>query len=104
MRPMKHRLIWRIYLYGMVMLVLFIAASLAVGRYVIQPALEVPNRPSTTWIAWHVADIQDEPERLRAELDDLRERVGVQVSLFTPDGTLVASSAPSPPSPLAPET
>ncbi|HEU5076104.1 MAG TPA: hypothetical protein VFU02_18050, partial [Polyangiaceae bacterium] len=99
--PAKRRLLWRIYLYGVLMLLLSASASVAVGHYVLQPAYEVPIRPSTTWIAWHIAAIQHEPERVRAELADLRQRVGIEVSLFDPEGRLVVSSAAAPPEPLA---
>ena len=98
--PAKRRLLWRVYLYGVLMLLLSASASVAVGHYVLQPAFEVPLRPSTTWIAWHVAAIQHEPERVRAELADLRERVGIEVSLFDPAGKLLLSSAELPPPPL----
>ena len=75
--PQKRRLLWRVYLYGVLMLLLSASVSLAVGRYVLQPAYEVPTRPSTTWIAWHIAAIQHEPARVQAELADLRrERFG----------------------------
>lgn len=95
------RLLWRVYLYGVLMLVLSASASLAVGHYVLQPAFEVPSRPSTTWIAWHVADIQGDRARVQRELRDLRHRVGIEMSLFEPDGRLVVSNAPSPPGPLS---
>jgi len=99
--PQKRRLLWRVYLYGVLMLLLSASVSLAVGRYVLQPAYEVPIRPSTTWIAWHIAAIQHEPERVQAELADLRQRVGIEVSLFDPAGKLLLSSASVPPEPLA---
>lgn len=98
--PLKRGLLWRVYLYGLLMLLLSASASVAVGHYVLQPAYEVPVRPSTTWIAWHIAAIQHEPERVRAELADLRQRVGIEVSLFEPGGKLVVSSATPPPPPL----
>ena len=99
--PVKRRLLWRVYLYGVLMLLLSASASVAVGHYVLQPAYEVPVRPSTTWIAWHIAAIQHEPERVRAELADLRQRVGIEVSLFDPAGALIVTSASEPPAPLA---
>jgi signal transduction histidine kinase len=97
----KRRLLWRVYLYGVLMLLLSAGASVAVGHYVLQPAYEIPVRPSTTWIAWHIAAISHEPERVRTELADLRERVGIEVSVFEPTGKLVVSSVSVPPQPLA---
>jgi signal transduction histidine kinase len=95
----RHRLLWRVYLYGVLMLALAGGASFLVGRYVITPAVEVPTRPSTTWIAWHLLELVDEPERLHAELLDLK-RARLGMTLFDADGRMLASSERRPPPPL----
>lgn len=100
-KPGKRRLLWRVYLYGILMLVSSAGASLLVGHYVLQPAYEVPIRPSTTWIAWHVAAIQNERERVLVELLDLKQRVGIVVSLFDRAGRVVVTSADAVPAPLS---
>jgi signal transduction histidine kinase len=64
-----------------------------VGRYVITPAVEVPARPSTAWIAWHLLDSVDEPGRLARELSDLKKRARVEMTLFEPDGRVIATNA-----------
>jgi two-component system, OmpR family, sensor kinase len=96
----RHRLLWRVYLYGVLMLALAGGASFLVGRYVITPAVELPTRPSTAWIAWHLLELVDEPERLRAELADLK-RARLGMTLFDADGRVLASSERQPPPPLA---
>jgi signal transduction histidine kinase len=95
----RHRLLWRVSLYGVLMLALAGGASFLVGRYVITPAVEVPTRPSTAWIAWHLLELVDEPERLRAELADLK-RARLGMTLFDADGQVLASSERLPPPPL----
>lgn len=95
----RPRLLWRIYLYGILMFVLSIVASLAVTQYILQPASQVPTRPSTAWIAWHVADVQDVAQA-QAELNDLRERVHIEMTLFDLQGTVRVSSAGRVPAPL----
>lgn len=102
MRPGGRRLLSRIYLYSIVMLLLATGTSLVVGRYVLQPAFEIPSRPSTTWIARHAIQIQGQRERLGAELRDLREQSDIEMTLFTPDGHIVISNAETPPPPLSP--
>jgi two-component system, OmpR family, sensor kinase len=97
----RHRLLWRVYLYGVLMLALAGGASFLVGRYVITPAVEVPTRPSTAWIAWHLLELVDEPERLRAELADLK-RARLGMTLFDAGGRVLASSERQPPPPLTP--
>ena len=95
----RHRLLWRVYLYGVLMLALAGGAAFLVGRYVITSAVEKPTRPSTTWIAWHMLELVDEPERLRAELEDLK-RARLGMTLFEAGGAVIASTELEPLPPL----
>ena len=94
------RLLLRVNLYGLLLLALAGGASFLVGSYVITPAVEVPARPATAWIAWHLLGSVDEPERLARELADLKKRVRVEMTLFELDGRVIISSAESVPGPL----
>jgi two-component system, OmpR family, sensor kinase len=96
-RAKRPRLLLRVYLYGLLLLALAGAASFLVGTYVITPAVELPARPSTTWIAWHLLHAADDRPRLEAELSDLKQRVRVEMTLFERDGRLIASNADQPP-------
>lgn len=95
------RLLLRVYLHGILLLALAAGASALVGSYLLAPALERPTRPSTTWIAWHLNDLLDEPAQLERELQDLRERGRLQVWLFTREGRVLASNAAPAPAPLS---
>ncbi|HEX6765500.1 MAG TPA: HAMP domain-containing sensor histidine kinase, partial [Polyangiaceae bacterium] len=97
----KPRLLLRVYLYGIAMLALAIGASFLIGTYAARPASEVPTRPSTAWIVWHLLDLRNDPETLRRELADLERRSHIQMSLFEADGRLIASSLRPPPEPLS---
>lgn len=97
----RHRLLWRVYLYGVLMLALAGGATVLVGSYVVTPAVEIPARPSTAWIAWHMLVQVDEPEQLRRELADLWQRARVGMTLFEPDGTVIASNMSHVPAPLS---
>src|SRR5688572_12136643 len=96
----RHRLLWRVSLYGVLLLSLAGGAAFLVGQYVITPAVDVPARPSTTWIAWHLLELVDRPEQLRAELVDLKQRARVGMTLFSADGRVLASNAEPVPLPL----
>ncbi len=98
----RSRLLLRVYLYGVLLLALAFGASFLVGRYVITPAVEVPARPATAWIAWHLLDSVDEPERLQHELADLKKRARVEMTLFEPSGRVIATNAAPVPGPLPP--
>jgi two-component system, OmpR family, sensor kinase len=97
----RSRLLHRVYLYGVLMLALAGGASFLISSYIITPAVEVPARPSTAWIAWHLLETVDDPARLTAELRDLKQRVRVEMTLFSADGQMIASNATKVHSPLA---
>ncbi len=102
MKRLGAGLLWRVILYGVVLLALAGTASFVVGSYLITPAVEGPARPSTAWIAWHLLEIVDERARVEHELADLKKRARVEMTLFTADGEVLASSASHVPEPLAP--
>lgn len=96
----KRRLLLRIYLHGILMLALAVGASFLVGEYVLRPAMETPVRPSTTWIAGRMAALRGDPEALKRELADLKQKVGVEMTLYESSGKLIGSNAERPPPPL----
>jgi two-component system OmpR family sensor kinase len=89
----------RVYLYGVLMIALAAGASFLVGRYSLRPALDGPARPSSTWIAWHMAALADRPDALNAQLADLNKRVGIEMTIYEVGGKLLAHNgkAPLPP-------
>jgi signal transduction histidine kinase len=82
----------RVYLYGVLMIALAAGASFLVGRYSLRPALDGPARPSSTWIAWHMAALADNPEELNRQLADLKQRVGIEMTLYEVGGKLIANN------------
>jgi signal transduction histidine kinase len=90
----------RVYLHGILMLALAAGASFVVGTYVLTPAVEVPARPSTAWIAWHLMNLVNNPQELESELGDLKRRARLEMTLFDANGRLIASNAASQPAPL----
>jgi len=99
-RFVRSRLLLRVYLYGVLMLALAGGASYLVSRLVLTPAVEVPSRPATAWIAWHLLENIAEPERVQRELSDVKKRTRIEMSLYRADGQLLATSAERPPAPL----
>jgi signal transduction histidine kinase len=96
----RTHLLFRVYLYGISMLALATGASFVVGNYVLRPAVEVPSRPSTAWIAWHLIENADRPELLARELADLKRRSRIEMTLFEADGRRIASNLEDPPDAL----
>lgn len=96
----RRRLLIRVYLHGILMLVLALVAAFVVGRYVLRPAFDAPPRPSSSWIAWHMASLAHDPPALARELADLKQRVGMEMTLYR--GTERLGSNVDPPPPPAP--
>jgi signal transduction histidine kinase len=92
----RSRLLLRVYLYGVLMLALAGGASFLISSYIITPAVEVPARPSTAWIAWHLLESVEDPVRLATELRDLKQRVRVEMTLLSADGRVLATNAAKP--------
>ena len=96
MKPrLPQRMLLRVYLHGILMLALAAGASFVVGTYVLTPAVEVPARPSTAWIAWHLMSLVNNPIELERELGDLKRRARLEMTLFDANGRLIASNAAS---------
>jgi signal transduction histidine kinase len=74
------------------MIALAAGAAFLVGHYSLRPALDGPARPSSTWIAWHMAGLADHPEELRTQLIDLKKRVGIDLSVYDVNGRLLGSN------------
>ena len=85
------------------MIALAAGASYLVGRYSLRPALDGPARPASTWIAWHMAELADQPQELNAQLADLKRRVGIDLSVYEVSGKLLGSSGEPPLPPASPE-
>src|SRR5262245_59275912 len=96
----RRRLLLRVYFHGIVLLVLSVSASSLVGKYVVKPAFDGPMRPSTSYIAWRMSKLGAEhPLALEGELRDLKRRVGIEMSVYAPDGRLLGTNAARPPTP-----
>jgi two-component system, OmpR family, sensor kinase len=93
----------RVYLYGVLMIALAGGAVFLVGRYSLRPALDGPARPASTWIAWHMAELADRPDEMRAQLAEVQKRVGIQLAVYEATGKLLGSNSEPPPPPLSAE-
>ena len=93
----------RVYLYGVLMIALAGGASFLVGHYSLRPALDGPLRPASTWIAWHMAELSDNPHELALELSDLKRRVGIELAVYDMNDHLFGASGEPPLPPLQAE-
>src|SRR5579859_562573 len=94
------RLVFRLFvseaiLFASVALTIFI-----VGRHIMQPAVHATREEQ---IAWSIDDLlarEEAPAEVQRHIDSLRQSVGAAVTVFVPDGRVVAASAPSRAAPL----
>ena len=90
----------RVYLYGVLMIALAVGASVLVGRFTLRPALDGPARPASTWIAWHMAELADQPDELNKQLLDLKSRVGIDLAVYELNGKLLGTTRQPPLPPI----
>jgi len=90
----------RVYLYGVLMIALAVVASVLVGRFTLRSALDGPARPASTWIAWHMAELADQPDELNKQLADVKSRVGIDLAVYEVNGRLLGTTKQPPLPPL----
>ena len=101
-RP-RRRLFWRIYLYGVLLLVL-VAVAAVVTAFLFDsrfPASEITGRLSRL-VAAQLSRALEQPRALRARLRDIQYVLQADVAVYRGDGTLVSAAGEAPP-PLPPE-
>ncbi len=82
------------------MIALAVGASVLVGRYTLRPTLDGPARPASTWIAWHMAELADQPDELKKQLLDLKARVGIDLAVYEVNGRLLGATQEPPLPPI----
>ncbi len=94
------RLFWRVYLYGMLML-LAVGVALAVAGAALGRGewARGPER-AMRYAALRLGELRGEPARLGEELRRVREVFGVELAVYQDDGAVVAASG-DPPPPIA---
>ena len=96
----RSRLFWRVYGHGLLLLLL---AMLAVGAVGWALGRALPTREPArlaSYVASRLAELAPEPARLRAELDQLRDGFGVEMTVYGPDGRLLGSNVDPPLAPV----
>ncbi len=93
----RRRLFWRVYLQGVLLLVV-VGITLAVAGRAMWSHTPWPER-AASFIASDLRPHIGEPAMLQAKLDALHESFDLDIAVYRDDGTLVASAG-SPPPPL----
>jgi signal transduction histidine kinase len=99
----RRRVLLRLYLYGVAVVVLMWLGIFAVGKLIVAPAINAAVRPQAGYFIPRIAAKRDDPATLRAELAAVKQKLKVDVTLYTKDGTLLASNVEPPLAPLPPE-
>ena len=94
----------RIVLHGLLLLFL-VGLAVAIAGWALGRSFPVQADPrgAMALAADRAAELVDDPARLRAELVRVRERLGVDATVFAPGGSVVASGVEPPLPPLPPE-
>ncbi len=100
-RAKRAGIFWRVYRHGLVLLLVVLLAVGAAGWVLRQAApVREPARLSA-YLAERLADFAADPPRLEAELLRLREAIGANLTVYGPDGRLLASNVQPPLPPVS---
>jgi signal transduction histidine kinase len=90
------RLFWRVYLYGVVLLVVVALTLGAVGIFSRTGAPWGDGSQITGWAAERVVELASSPGRLSDELRRVREVHGIHATVYGPDGAVIATNVEPP--------
>ncbi len=102
-RRRRHgRLFWRVYLNGLLLLLL-VATAVGIAAATMGHG-QIGRNPERVvgYAAWHVAQARSNPPRLAEELRRAREDFGAEMTVWTLDGARIASNVEPPLPPLGP--
>ncbi|BDG04504.1 sensor histidine kinase [Anaeromyxobacter oryzae] len=94
-------LFWRVYIHGLLILVLVALAVGSVGYALSRGTWREPEKVAA-YAADRVTELRRDPARLADELQRVRDVFGVQATVYGPDGAVVASSVDPPLAPAFP--
>jgi signal transduction histidine kinase len=93
------RLFWRVYLHGVVLLLVVGVAVGAVGFALRHGRGWGPGGVPADYAVARIGELSSDPAKLEAELRRVKDSFGVDASVYGPDGGLVATSGPGTPQP-----
>ncbi len=99
----RRRVLTRLYLYGVALVALMWLALFGVGRLVVAPAINASVRPLAGWIVPRVAATRADPVRLRAETDEVKQKLKIDLTLYDASGRLLSTNVDPPLPALGPE-
>ena len=91
-RTVGRRLAFRLYFYLAILSLLIAAIAAGVARLVVEPALQAARRDGMAWLAEDMLLQRNSPELLGRRLNSARDRAGVNITLFAPDGRVLATN------------
>ncbi|HYV45535.1 MAG TPA: HAMP domain-containing sensor histidine kinase [Myxococcaceae bacterium] len=100
---MRRRLVLQIYAFSLVLIVCILVGEVLLAhlsREAGPPGFRDRAAPFARYALSKVTDQWDDPAAMRAEADRLKRELGLTVTLYRSDGTMVMSSATEPQAPL----
>lgn len=99
-RKRHGHLFWRVYLHG-VFLLLLVGVSVGVVGWALRPERpwHLMHERVVQYMAAHFSDLRADPDQLRVDVARARDLLGIELTIYGPDGRVEASSV-QPPVPL----
>jgi len=101
-RSRPHRLFWRVYLYGVVLLVAVVASLAVAGHLLWEPPGWALSENLGRYVQQELTPLVGQPAELQAKLEQLADLFDLDVAVYRLDGTAVATAGAEVPKPLDP--
>jgi len=92
----------RLYLYQVAIIVVLVATFMVLKRTIFERQQDLAEQGSLYIGEWALRQ-SDQPQRLQREIEALRDRIGVSLAIYLPDGRLLARGGSRPAEKLQPE-
>lgn len=103
-RTIGRRLVLRLYVYLAVLFMVIAGTAMGGARLAIEPERQAVRREGLAWLADDMLVQRASPDVLRERIAALHDRVGVNLTLFSADGRIMAGSAVPSAGPLDAQT
>ncbi len=88
------RLLVRLYLYEAFLFGVIIVSAVLVVRFVLEPGMRAERKAALTLVSEGLLADARQPDRFQAALASIRETAPMEITVFGPDGGVVATTAP----------
>jgi two-component system OmpR family sensor kinase len=91
----RRRLLFRLYLYEVLLIGVLLASIHTVVKLVLEPQLYAARSEAVGWAVEAVATLRDQPAKMQHAIAEMPRRTPLSMTLYDVDGSVIASNGPA---------